>query len=90
MKNLIHLFFFMEMKVLKMLVLKLIENNSEDIYLLVKEFLNYFEKKDKNKIIKKIKLFRQDQVKIFMLITLYNYLNFLLKNIKNYLINIQI
>ena len=37
--------------------LKLIENNSEDIYLLVKEFLNYFEKKDKNKIIKKIKTF---------------------------------
>lgn len=37
--------------------LKLIENNSEDIYLLVREFLFNFNKKDRNKIIKKSKTF---------------------------------
>ena len=37
--------------------LKLIENNSEDIYLLVKEFLHNFNKKERNRIIKKRKTF---------------------------------
>ena len=39
--------------------LKLIENNSEDIFLSVKEFLDNFEKKSWDKIIKKRKTFPQ-------------------------------
>jgi len=50
-------FLFYGNEIFKNVGLKLIENNSEDIYLLVKEFLYNFNKKDRNKIIKKGKTF---------------------------------